>query len=73
MLMVRAKLHADGFHTIKYVRLDVMDSDITTIQGAKETIDLAEGKLDVLVNNAGTFFRLSIFILSSKLIQIISY
>jgi len=45
-----AKLHADGFHTVKYVRLDV--TDLTTIQAAKETIDLAEGKLDVLVNNA---------------------
>jgi len=45
-----AKLHADGFHTVKYVRLDV--TDIATIQAAKETIYLAEGKLDVLVNNA---------------------
>ena len=67
MLMVRAKLHADGFHTVKYVRLDV--TDLTTIQAAKETIDLAEGKLDVLVNNAGRFFRLSIFfIVCRKLI-----
>ena len=65
--MVRAKLHADGFHTVKYVRLDV--TDLTTIQAAKETIDLAEGKLDVLVNNAGRFFRLSIFfIVCRKLI-----
>jgi hypothetical protein len=72
MLMVRAILHANGFHTVKYVRLDV--TDLTTIQAAKETIDLAEGKLDVLVNNAGTFFRLStLFIISSKLIRIISY
>ena len=54
MLMVRAKLYAEGFHTVKYVRLDV--TDLATIQAAKETIDLAEGKLDVLVNNAGTFF-----------------
>ena len=34
--------------------LDVMD--ITSIQAAKETIDLAEGKLDVLVNNAVRLF-----------------
>ena len=40
------KLHTNGFHTVKYVRLDV--TDITTIQAAKdsETIDLAEGKSD---------------------------
>ena len=70
--MVRAKLNAEGFHTVKYVRLDV--TDVATIQAAKETIDLAEGKLDVLVNNAGTFFRLSpFFIVSSKLIRNISY
>ena len=49
---IRAKLHADGLDTVKYVRLDV--TDITTIQNAKETINRAEGKLDVLVNNAGT-------------------
>ena len=54
MLMLRAKLHADGFRTVKYVHLDV--TDVATIQAAKETIYLAEGKLDVLVNNAGTFF-----------------
>ena len=54
MLMVRAELHAEGFYTVKYVRLDV--TDLATIQAAKETIDLAEGKLDVLVNNAGMFF-----------------
>jgi len=47
----QAKLHADGFNTVKFVRLDV--TDLATIQAAKETIDQAEGKLDVLVNNAG--------------------
>lgn len=50
----RAKLHADGFNTVKFVRLDV--TDLGTIQAAKETIDQAEGKLDVLVNNAGISF-----------------
>ena len=71
MLMARAKLHADGFHTVKYVRLDV--TDIETIQAAKETIDLAEGKLDVLVNNAGTFFRISSFFIVIDFNRIISY
>jgi len=46
----QAKLNAEGFHTVKYVRLDV--TDVATIEAAKEIIDLAEGKLDVLVNNA---------------------
>lgn len=50
----RAKLHGDGLNTVKYVRIDV--TDLATIQAAKETIDKAEGKLDVLVNNAGMFF-----------------
>jgi len=47
----QAKLHADGLDTVKYVHLDV--TDFATIQVAKETINLAEGRLDVLVNNAG--------------------
>ena len=66
--MVRAKLHADGFHTVKwYICLDV--TDVT----AKKAIDLAEDKLDVLVKNAGMFSRLSTFsIPTSKLIKIIS-
>jgi NAD(P)-dependent dehydrogenase (short-subunit alcohol dehydrogenase family) len=29
---------------------------LATIEAAKETIVQAEGKLDVLVNNAGTFY-----------------
>lgn len=54
MLMIRAKLHADGFHhTVNYVRLIV--TDLTTVKAAKEAIDLVEGKLEVLVNNAGAF------------------
>ncbi|KAF8817079.1 NAD(P)-binding protein, partial [Phlegmacium glaucopus] len=47
----QAKLHADGLKTVKYVNLDVTKPG--TIEAAKETIDQAEGKLDVLVNNAG--------------------
>jgi len=44
-------LHAEGLTTVKFVRLDVTDA--LTIQAAKDTIEKAEGKLDVLVNNAG--------------------
>lgn len=44
------QMQAEGLHTAKFVRLDVTDA--STIQSAKETIEKAEGKLDVLVNNA---------------------
>jgi len=47
----QAKLHADGLNTVKFVRIDV--TDLASIQAAKETIDRDDGKLDVLVNNAG--------------------
>ena len=47
----RDRLHADGLTTVKLVRLDV--TDVATIDAAKETIEKAEEKLDVLVNNAG--------------------
>ncbi|KAF8817075.1 NAD(P)-binding protein [Phlegmacium glaucopus] len=47
----QAKLHADGLKTVKYVNIDV--TKLATIEAAKETIHQAEGKLDVLVNNAG--------------------
>ena len=56
--MAREKLHADGLKTVKLVRIDV--TDIATIQAAKETIDKEEGKLDVLVNNAGTYSHIDI-------------
>ncbi|KAF8882037.1 hypothetical protein CPB84DRAFT_226545 [Gymnopilus junonius] len=46
-----AQLHADGLKNAKFVKLDV--SDIATVKSAKEIIEKAEGKLDVLVNNAG--------------------
>ncbi|KAF8817074.1 oxidoreductase [Phlegmacium glaucopus] len=46
----QSKLHADGLNTVKYVNIDVTKP--ATIEAAKETIDQAEGKLDVLVNNA---------------------
>ena len=62
VVTLRAKLHADGLNSVKFVRIDV--TDLATIQAAKETIDKEDGKLDVLVNNAGTVFSL----LSSVLI-----
>lgn len=49
--LTREKLHAEGFKSVKFVLLDV--TSFPTIQAAKETIEKAEGKLDVLVNNAG--------------------
>ena len=47
----RAQLHADGLTSVKFVHIDVTDA--ATIRAAKETIESAEDKLDVLVNNAG--------------------
>ncbi|TFK40507.1 hypothetical protein BDQ12DRAFT_679555 [Crucibulum laeve] len=44
------KLKADGLY-VKFVRIDVIDGD--SIAAAKDLIREAEGKLDVLVNNAG--------------------
>lgn len=45
------KLHAEGFKTVKFVLLDV--TSLSTVQAAKDAIEKAEGRLDVLVNNAG--------------------
>lgn len=45
------QLHADGLTSVKFVCLDVTDA--ASIQAANETIEKAEEKLDVLVNNAG--------------------
>ena len=47
----REQLHAEGFTNVKFVRLDVTDA--ASIHAAKETIEKAEERLDVLVNNAG--------------------
>jgi NADP-dependent 3-hydroxy acid dehydrogenase YdfG len=69
-LIFRAKLNADGLKTVKFVRIDV--TDIASIQAAKETIEKAEGKLDVLVNNAGTSLPVDILQsdhLNSKIIS----
>jgi len=49
------QLHADGLTSVKFVCLDVTDA--ASIQAAKETIEKAEEKLDVLVNNAGISVR----------------
>ena len=56
--LIRAKLHAEGLNAVKFVRIDV--TDLATIKAAKEAIDQEDGKLDVLVNNAGTVFFLSV-------------
>ncbi|KAF8967027.1 hypothetical protein BDZ97DRAFT_561364 [Flammula alnicola] len=45
------KLQAEGFKTVKFILIDV--TKLPTIQAAKDTIEKAEGRLDVLVNNAG--------------------
>ncbi|KAF8174906.1 hypothetical protein BJ912DRAFT_1046430 [Pholiota molesta] len=44
-------LHSEGLKTVKLVLVDVTQP--SSIKRAKETIEAAEGKLDVLVNNAG--------------------
>ena len=49
--LFRAQLNADGLTSVKFVHIDVTDA--ATIRAAKETIESAEDKLDVLVNNAG--------------------
>ncbi|CAA7265513.1 unnamed protein product [Cyclocybe aegerita] len=45
------KLIADGLSTVKFVHLDV--SDAASVKAAAQTVSSAEGRLDVLVNNAG--------------------
>ncbi|KAF9485827.1 NAD(P)-binding protein [Pholiota conissans] len=44
-------LHAEGLNTVKLILIDVTKP--SSISSAKETIEIVEGKLDVLVNNAG--------------------
>ena len=46
----REKLKKEGLD-VKLVQLDVTDPD--SIKTARDVIEKAEGKLDVLVNNAG--------------------
>jgi len=47
----RAKLKSEDNLDVKYVQLDI--TDVNSVQAAKKVIESAEGKLDVLVNNAG--------------------
>ena len=47
----RNALNAEGLKNVVAVQLDVTDP--ATIAAAKETIEQSEGRLDVLVNNAG--------------------
>lgn len=49
-----ASLEKGGLTNVKFVLLDVTDTK--TIASAYEVIEKAEGKLDVLVNNAGNGF-----------------
>ncbi|KAF9479933.1 NAD(P)-binding protein [Pholiota conissans] len=44
-------LHSEGFKTVKLVVIDITQPSI--IKSARETIEENEGRLDVLVNNAG--------------------
>ena len=44
-------MQADGLKTVKHVLIDVTKKD--TIEKAREVIEKVEGKLNVLVNNAG--------------------
>ncbi|KAK7032500.1 hypothetical protein VNI00_013069 [Paramarasmius palmivorus] len=44
-------LHAEGLLNVKFVQLDVTSK--SSIQSASEIVQKAEGKLDVLVHNAG--------------------
>jgi len=45
------KLKQDHGLDVKFVQLDI--TDVSSVHAARDTIDKAEGKLDVLVNNAG--------------------
>ncbi|KAF8170943.1 hypothetical protein BJ912DRAFT_131594 [Pholiota molesta] len=46
-------LHSEGFKTAKLVKINITDPSST--KAAAEVIEAAEGKLDVLVNNAGIY------------------
>ncbi|KAH9486081.1 (+)-neomenthol dehydrogenase [Psilocybe cubensis] len=48
---IKDELISEGLTTVKDVQLDV--TQVASIQAAKDKIEQAEGRLDVLVNNAG--------------------
>lgn len=48
---ISAKIKKEKSLDVKFVQLDV--TDIASIKAAVATVEKAEGKLDVLVNNAG--------------------
>lgn len=50
-LAAQEKLHAEGYHNIESIVIDV--TDIESILSAKETISSKGEQLDVLINNAG--------------------
>ncbi len=45
------ELNENGFHNIKAIKIDVTNSD--SILAAKNIIETEQGKLDILINNAG--------------------
>jgi len=45
------ELNADGFENIKPIQIDVTNSD--SIAAAKNIVEKEQGKLDILINNAG--------------------
>lgn len=45
------ELNADGFENIKAIEIDVTNPD--TILAAKDIVESEQGKLDILINNAG--------------------
>ena len=49
--LIRQKLKTEHGLDVKFVHLDL--HDIKSIEAAKDTIEKEEGRLDVLVNNAG--------------------
>lgn len=48
---VQDALNAEGLKNVHFIQIDVTDP--ATIASAKESIESSDGKLDVLVNNAG--------------------
>jgi len=45
----RSKLKNEHNLDVKFVQIDI--ADLKSVEAARDTIEMAEGKLDVLVNN----------------------